>query len=41
MSNDPNNTVELSGEERALIVERKAASHFIGSAVEYNALTHS
>lgn len=33
MSNDPNNPVELSGEERALIVERKAACPFIGSAV--------
>jgi hypothetical protein len=33
MSNDPNGPVKLSGEERALIVERKAACPFIGSAV--------
>jgi len=33
MSHDPNNPVELSGEERALVVERKAACPFIGSAV--------
>jgi hypothetical protein len=33
MSDDPNKPVELSGEERALVVERKAACPFIGSAV--------
>ena len=33
MSHDPNNPVELSDEERALIVEKKAACPFIGSAV--------
>lgn len=33
MSNDPDKIVELSGDERALVVERKAACPFIGSAV--------
>jgi len=33
MSHDPNKRAELSAEERALIVERKAACPFIGSAV--------
>lgn len=33
MSHDPNKPVELSAEERALVVERKAACPFIGSAV--------
>ena len=33
MSSNPNNTVELSDEERALLVEKKVACPFIGSAV--------
>ncbi|HKG15283.1 MAG TPA: hypothetical protein VKB12_18305 [Pyrinomonadaceae bacterium] len=33
MSNDPNEPAKLSAEERALVVERKAACPFIGSAV--------
>jgi hypothetical protein len=33
MSDNPNNLVELSGDEKALLVERKAACPFIGSAV--------
>ena len=33
MMEDPNRPVDLSDEERALVVERKAACPFIGSAV--------
>ncbi len=33
MSDDPNKIVELGGDERALVVERKATCPFVGSAV--------
>ena len=33
MSDNPNKLVELSGEEKALLMERKATCPFIGSAV--------
>ena len=33
MSDDPNKLVEISGDEKTLLVERKATCPFIGSAV--------
>jgi hypothetical protein len=38
MSDNPNKLVELNGEEKALLVERKAACPFIGSAVSQGQL---
>ena len=38
MSNDPNSVVELTGDERSSVVERKATCPFIGSAVARGAL---
>lgn len=38
MSDDPNRLVELSGEEKSLLVERKATCPFIGSAIAQGTL---
>jgi hypothetical protein len=38
MSNDPNTTVELTGDEQNSVVEKKATCPFIGSAVAQGAL---
>ena len=38
MSKDPDGLVELSDDEKALVVERKATCPFIGSAVARGAL---